>query len=179
MFVEVLDMTKAAFTNGTYGVNQQLLQIVTGSGHTIPPQINTVETEIDNNNAALMTTPDFDANALSVPAIQIFLPHQNIIVTSDVISGTQDADVAVLARLVYRRSDSAAAFRDFLYTMRAMKMCVNAFIDDANGNDRLLRNVQIIYFAKDLEVVETGAALGSTWVTGGLLITFRVRDLTP
>jgi hypothetical protein len=176
MQVEVVDLVKAAFNNSSYGVNAKLLTIVTGSGDLIPPQIVTVESELDNNNAAMMLTPEFD---MQVPAIQIFLPHQNIVVSSDVVSGTQDADVAVLARLVYKRSDSAAALRSFLYTIRAMKMCMNSFINDANEADRELRNVQIVLFAKDLEIVETGAYIGDNWITGGLLMTFKVRDITP
>lgn len=176
MFVETLDLVKAAFQSVSYGVNNKLLSIVTGSGHSIPPQIVTIESEIDNDNAAQLLTPQDDS---TTPLIQIFLPHQNYVVSSDVISGTQDADIPVIARLVYKRTDTANGKTNFLYTLRAMRQCINSFIDDANESDRQLRNVQLMYFAQDIEVVEVMAKLGDDWITGGLKMIFRVRDINP
>lgn len=175
MIVEGVKIVADALQDGTIGVNAQIPNVPTYSGHPTPPDIVGVETIFDSDRIAQESDPT---------------DWPTLIVTVDTpwdvegfpLSDHLDADNGGLAILYYtRKKDEAEALTDGAYTLRAALWSIVDLFDPSRAgseSDREEHGIQLIAL-KDHRLGSTSVRMESGALTAELRTRYEARELLP
>lgn len=171
MLLETIRMVTNGLNSPTYGVNTQLLGIVTGSGDVLPTNVVAYD-ETRNADVAVGRYPE-DA----LPCLTVTLDGQ-VLLEGEVTSGYRDATVNVTIRYLTQDVETHRGNSDVYYTLRAVQRALRQFNANANAADRLLNDVQVLE-CLDITHINLFMNIDDIYCTGAIRASFRVRDINP
>lgn len=175
MFVESTRVPADWLVHGTYGVNAVRNSVPRDAGVTVFPAVTVMDSTRDKR-VARGGVPALEPNEF--PALLVSPADAPIDqVSPGVRPFPADGRVPVLIRYATREKDTAKAERDASQTLRAVSWSLPKLFLTAEGESARSRaQVQIISL-ESLQFATLYEVSNDTIVTGGVLATFRVRDL--
>ena len=176
MILETLRLFTDRLNDGTTGLNAKLLGVPRSGGDAAPTPLALIADETRNLHASFGRMPD---QAASYPCLLVSQPEGGNSLDPHAMAGAQrDGTVHVLLRFGQLESDAIKGTRDLHYTLRAAQRVLEHWMQSAPEAQRTLSSV-CVYWVEDLVVQSIWSPVGDKICTGGMLITFRVRDLAP
>ena len=171
MILETVRMVADALAHSGYGVNVQLATLSLDGGDPVPSPIAVIADETRSPDVAVGRYPT------TTPCLTVTL-EGNVSLDGEVISDNRDADVTILIRYVTRDVDAASGNADVLYTLRAVQKTIRAFNSNTNAIDRVRNAIQILE-CLSMEHASLFDSIDDVVCTGGVRVTFKVRDTNP
>lgn len=171
MFNEVVRIPAAWWQDPVYGVNAKLATVPRGADP-LPTSVSFAD-ETTNGEVARGFLPE---NIRPILTTEIYrwvriMPH----VEQGVL---RDAQVQLLVRYGDQEAQSQVGKRDAHYVMRALLMSVAELMQDTNAAARILNSV-MLYALVDITPATIYAPEADRDITGGILLTFDIRDIQP
>jgi hypothetical protein len=171
MLLETIRMVADALANNTIGVNAQLATLTVDAGDALPASIVTVADETRNGQVAVGRYPT------TLPCLTVTLNGQ-VELDGEVVSSYRDAEVSILIRFVTQDADTAQGNTNAYYTLRAVVKALREFNRNTNESLRSRNGIHVLE-CKSLTHVQLFENIDDAYVTGGIEVTFHVRDTTP
>lgn len=171
MLLEVIRMVADALADNTIGVNAQLVTLTVDAGDTIPTSITTIADETRNGHVAVGRYPT------TLPCLTVTLNGQ-VNLDGEVISDYRDAEVSIMIRYVSQDVDTPQGNSNAYYTLRAVVRALREFNRNTNESLRSRNGIHVLE-CKSLTHVQLFENIDDAYVTGGIEVTFHVRDTTP
>lgn len=174
MILETVRIIADWLDDATYGVNALAASVPTDTGVTQFPAV-TVLNSTESGATARGQIPDVSSN---LPALLVTPADQPI---DQIAPGARpwppDASVTVLVRYATAKADTAAAERDASQTIRAVwRSLGQLMVTSAGETARTRAQVQLLHITS-LQAATLYEDNKDVIVTGGVLVTSRVRDL--
>ncbi len=175
MILETVRIIADWLTDETHGVNAVRLTVPKDTGVSDFPAV-TVLDSTRNGAVARGGVPNLSANQF--PALLVTPADQSIDSQSPAAGLLpSDSSVTVLIRYVTSTLDTAKAERDASQTLRAVSRSLRLLFTTANSETARTRaSVQIVE-PRDQRLTTLYESNDDTVVTGGVLVTYRARDL--
>lgn len=176
MILETLRLLTDRMNSATAGVNAKLAGVPRTSGDAQPPSLALIADETRNLHAAFGRMPD---QATSYPCLLVSQPQVGNTLDPHAMAAAQrDGSIHVLIRYGQLESDAVKGTRDLHYTLRALQRVIEDWMQTAPESQRTANSV-CVWHIEELVVQSAWADVGDKICTGGMLVTFRVRDLAP
>lgn len=173
MIIETIRVVKDALADGTIGINAQLTTLDLDAGDSTPTDIATVTDETVNFEAALNRPSE------PTPSVNVAL-NADVDLDGEVMTTFRDGEVELAIRVAVIEDQVHNGVRDIYYYIRAIEKCLRDLASNANAAVRLRNNVQVREILDMThrpifrEIEDSGTTL-----TGQLVITWLVRDISP
>lgn len=175
MLLETVRVVADWLADATYGVNALAAVGPRDSGVTQPPTVTILDATRDSRVTRGGVPLDLAASEL--PALLVSLADQAIEQQSSAVAPVPpDASVTVLIRYVCRSLDTAKAERDLSQTLRAIWWSLGLLFKGTGESARSRASVQVISLTS-LQAATLYESSNDANVTGGVLLTCRVRDI--
>ncbi len=174
MILESARMVADWLSDGTHGVNVLLASTPVDAGDSVPANLQSIADETRDGNVARGQLPEL------MPGIAVTI---DVIKNLDgqVTQVTRDGQVKVRIRVGVVNADTENGVRDVSYYLRTAMRSLRKMFDQSVTAPMRTRNN--IYLESCLEMLEqivwTKDQPDTTFVTGYILATLQLRDLTP
>lgn len=171
MITETVRMLATWLADDTYGVNALLPSVPRDTGITEPPAVK-IKNSTESGATARGQIPD---QASDLPALLVTPADMPIDDVSPMVAPwPADGSCVVLIRYVTRKAATAVAENHTSTTLRAVKRSLRQLVL-GNESARLLAEVQLVGITA-MQTATLYEENQDTVVTGGVLVTCRVRD---
>lgn len=163
------------WSHPTYGVNALRASVPLATGDTTPPTVKVLVSSADPR-VARGDLPSIASGDL--PAILVAPADQPVDTVAPAVRPfPPDATVAVLARVAMAKTDAASAERDTSALLRALWRSTGLLFATADGEAARQREQVQIIAPSSMRLATLYESDHDTIVTGGLILSLRVRDL--
>lgn len=174
MQVEVVRSVADWLNSATTGVNIEIPNVPRDGGDPEPSHIVAVLDETRSAIVALKRIPDDQAT----PFVLVWVPDDAEF--KAVNQAKQDApSFPVMVGYVDRDINAQTAVRDGGYVLRAIRRSLNRFHDNANLASRTRNSIEVRNGNIRMRQVRPTLDLEGAVITGGIGITYAVRDILP
>lgn len=174
MKLEACRLVANALDDVTLGVNARLASVPRDGSDAVPPDLALIDDETRNPFAARGQMPEDDDQ---YPCLLVGLMDQGNTLDPHQKTGVRDGSVQLLVRYGARQVDSARGAQDAYYTFRAVERCLTAWINGDPATREM--NDVAVWYAERCDIVPLWEPVGDKIVTGGMILSYRLRDLDP
>jgi len=174
MHLEVVRSVADWLASGSTGINVEIANVPRDGGDAAPTNVAAVLDETRSDIVALKRIPDDQAT----PFVLVWVPDDGDF--KAVNQAKQDADsFPVMVAYVDRDTNAAAAVRDGSYVLRAIRRSLNRFHENGALASRTRNSIEVRNGNIRMRQVRPTLDLEGAVITGGIGITYAVRDVLP
>lgn len=166
MLTQTMDLLVGALENQTYGVNMMLQSASL-------PQVDGIYSELDDYWVCVGGAPE------RFPVLIVTLAEDIDVTTPEIRTSIREENITLAVSYWGNIEDTPVGSRAAYNTLNCVLKTFRQWADNSNAADRISGNIQIVSIDSIRQTPRAVSQNQDSNILASLVVTFRVRDVTP